>query len=242
MTEQLGDGIEEQPRNAPPAATWGHVAPFVAWLFLMHKLGDPAGWKYALRSAACLAVFVAFRPWRWYPKPDWRHLPLALLAGVAVFVVWIAPETGFAARLPRLQQAYLLWGVMPPGKVPEPLTVLPYAPQVCGWPLALVRLGGSAFVIAVIEEFFWRGFLYRWLLARDFTRADLGTFHAGMFIAVGIVFGLEHDRWLVGILAGLAYGWVAVRTRDIWAAALAHVVTNFLLGVYVLAVGAYQFW
>ena len=240
--EQSNDKIEEQPKTAPPGATWGHVVPFIAWLFLMHMLGDPAGWKYAVRSVACLALFIAFRPWRWYAKPDWRHLPLALLAGVVVFVVWIAPEMDFMARFPRLQYAYLKWGIMPPWDVPKPLTDLPYAPETCGWALALMRLAGSAFVISVIEEFFWRGFLYRWMLARDFTRQDLGTFHLGMLIAVSFVFASAHDRWAVGFIAGMVYGWLAIRTRDIWAASIAHAVTNLLLGIYVLAVGAYQFW
>ncbi len=31
-------------------------------------------------------------------------------------------------------------------------------------------------------------------------------------------------------------------TRDIWAAILAHCVTNFLLGLYVLLTSSYQFW
>ena len=48
--------------------------------------------------------------------------------------------------------------------------------------------------------------------------------------------------FLVGILAGLAYGLLLIRTRDIWAAVTAHVVTNLLLGFYVLVMGAYGFW
>jgi CAAX prenyl protease-like protein len=63
-----------------------------------------------------------------------------------------------------------------------------------------------------------------------------------MFLAVALAFGFEHDRWLAGFLAGVIYGLVVIRTRDIWAACAAHVVTNFLLGVYVLARGAYGFW
>ena len=59
---------------------------------------------------------------------------------------------------------------------------------------------------------------------------------------MGLLFGFEHQRWLVGILAGLAYLWLMLRTRDIWAAIVAHVITNFLLGLYVLAAGAYAFW
>ena len=108
--------------------------------------------------------------------------------------------------------------------------------------MALVRLLGSGLVIAAVEEFFWRGFLYRFLIAPAFTRVDPGTFAAAAFLAVAAVFGLEHDRWLAGVLAGLAYGAVFVRTRDIWAAVVAHAATNLLLGLYVLSTGAYRFW
>lgn len=117
-----------------------------------------------------------------------------------------------------------------------------YAPSVCGWPLALVRLAGSAFVISVAEEFFWRGFLYRWIQNVDFLKVDPGRLAWPAFLGTAALFGAEHTEWLAGILCGLAYGALYVRSRDIWAVAIAHAVTNLLLGLYVFAVGAYQFW
>jgi len=108
--------------------------------------------------------------------------------------------------------------------------------------LTLVRLAGSAFVIAIIEEFFWRGFLYRWLLGSPFLKFNLGTMHVGMFWIVALLFGLEHTRWMVGILAGVAYGYLVIRTRDIWAGCIAHITTNLLLGIYVLITRSYHFW
>jgi CAAX prenyl protease-like protein len=220
-----------------------HVAPFVAWLFLMQMLGDPAGWKYGLRSIVCLALFLGLRPWRGYAGMNWRQAPLALLVGSGVFAVWVAPEHPMiTAQFPRLADLYLRWGVTPFGRMPEVLGACPYAPEAAGWHWALVRLAGSAAVIAVIEEFFWRGFLYRWMFAREFMKVDLGAWHAGYFLLVNLVFGFEHDRWLVGWVAGMAYGWLMWRTRNIWAAALAHGITNYLLGWYVLVTGHYQFW
>ena len=117
-----------------------------------------------------------------------------------------------------------------------------YAPSVCGWGIALLRLAGSAFVISVIEEFFWRGFLYRWIQKIDFLDIDPGKLALPAFLATAAIFGAEHTEWLAGILCGLAYGYLYVKTRDIWAACIAHVTTNLLLGVYVLVFGAYQFW
>ena len=224
------------------AAAWAHGIPFAVWLALMSVPGLPPAWNYALRTAVCLVLFAWLCPSCWYMHLQVRHLPLAFAAGVAVFAVWVLPESPWAARWPALQDLYLRWAVLPLGKIPEPLSVFPYAPEVCGWPLALARLAGSAFVIAPIEEFFWRGMAYRWLIGKEFTKVDLGSLRWPILLAVSVCFGLEHDRWLAGAVAGLAYGLVAIRTRDIWAAAVAHIVTNLLLGLYVLAVGAYSFW
>jgi uncharacterized protein len=104
------------------------------------------------------------------------------------------------------------------------------------------KLAGSAAVIAVIEEFFFRGFFYRWLRAGRFWTVPLARFDAQAFWTVAGVFALEHDRWFAGLAAGVAYGFLAVRTGDVWAAAVAHGVTNLLLGLYVLASGQYGFW
>ena len=75
-----------------------HAAPFAAWVLLMAVSGEPAGWKYALRSAVVLAMFLALRPWRWYAAPRPGNLPLALACGCLVFLAWVAPETPWFGR------------------------------------------------------------------------------------------------------------------------------------------------
>jgi hypothetical protein len=226
-------------------AAWAHALPFILWIFLMKMLGDPSGWNYAVRTAVCLAGFLVLRPWRGYAPPRLVYAFPALAVGFAVFVLWVLPESGWTARhAPVAHEFYRRWlvGLWPPGRLPEPPTSLPYAPEVAGWSFALIRLAGSAFVIATIEEFFWRGFIYRWLQDRDWLRLDPGRFDARAFVLTALVFGLEHEQWFAGILAGAAYGWLYIRTRDIWAAVAAHGITNYLLGWYVLATGAYHFW
>lgn len=224
-------------------ADWpAHVIPFVAWLAMMLLPGSPSGWTYAVRAALGLVLFLALRPWRGYAPLRVFNLPLAAGIGVLVFVLWVIPETGWFSRWPALQQAYLKYAVLPWGKMPEPVVPPPYAPEVCGWAFSIVRLLGSAFVISFIEEFFWRGFVYRWVVKKDFREVDLGRFYRNAFLITAVLFGLEHDRWLAGLVAGLLYGALVVRTRDIWAAGIAHAITNFLLGLYVLAKGAHGFW
>ena len=232
--------VRSQARD--PGATWAHVVPFVAWLALQFLLGEPAAWKYAVRAGTSLALLAWLKPWTWYPALNPRHLLAALAAGAVVFGLWVVPEAEWTQRYPALRAFYDTWLVMPLGKFPEYSGGEVYAPSACGWALTLTRLLGSALVIAVAEEFFWRGFFYRWLVDRDFTRVDPGLFHLGIFLAVSLVFGLEHNRWFAGLLAGCVYAGLYIRTRDIWAAAVAHVTTNLLLGLYVLACGAYRFW
>jgi uncharacterized protein len=219
-----------------------HAAPFIAWLFLQQMLGDPEGWKYAVRSVASLGLFLYYKPWQWYPRLNPRNLGWAALAGVAVFLLWIAPETDFATRFEGLHRAYLTFGTMPFWKIEAPQMEMPYHPDQCGWVFTIVRLLGSAFVIAFIEEFFFRGFVYRWMIRDRFWEVDHGHFDRTMFLGVAIIFGLEHREWIAGILCGLIYGWMYIRTRDIWAVGIAHALTNFLLGVYVIWAEKYAFW
>jgi CAAX prenyl protease-like protein len=242
------DAEPDNDATAPPSlrqATRAHVVPFAAWmllLLLLPLLDVPSAWGYAIRTAVCLLLLACLRPWRWYEGLRPGHVLLAAVVGVAVCAVWVLPESPWLGGRGAVQSFYLRYLVLPFGKLPEPPLFPPFAPENCGWLLTVTRLVGSAFVIAAIEEFFWRGFLYRWLLRQDFPSVGLDTFDARAFLLTAVLFGFEHNRWLAGIIAGLAYGWLAVRTHDLWAAALAHVVTNLVLGIYVLATGQYGFW
>jgi CAAX prenyl protease-like protein len=223
-------------------AAMQHVIPFVGWIVILSLLTPVSGVNYAIRAVMGLGLFIWLRPWRYYQSIRLKHLPLALGVGVLVFVVWILPETETATRWPGVVHAYRVLGLLPPWRLTEPLAATEYAPEVCGWTLAIVRLLGSAIVIACIEEFFWRGFLYRLFAGRNFLKVDLGVMKPAAFCGVALLFGLEHTRWLAGIVAGIAYGYLMIRTRDIWATCFAHGITNFLLGLYVLMTGSYEFW
>ncbi|MDZ4198714.1 MAG: CAAX prenyl protease-related protein, partial [Kiritimatiellia bacterium] len=225
---------------------WSHVAPLAAWFALMAGLGEPpAAWKYAVRVALGLLLLVAARPWRGYPAARIRNLPLAFGIGMLVFVIWVFPESPWLAeRAPGLYRFYVryLVGLIPFGQMPEPLTAFPYAPEICGWPMALVRLAGSAVVISIIEEFFYRGFLYRWMLGNKFLEVDPGRRDWTTLLIISLVFASSHNQWFAALLCGWLYGWLYIKTRDIWAPCFAHIVTNFVLGLYVLTTGAYHFW
>ena len=190
------------------------VAPYALWMALMLALPSTA-WAYAVRTAA-VAALLCVALWRlraveWLrARFCWRDAAAGVAVGLAVFVVWILPEQ-FDWPLYR---SLCIVGEGGTAAVAESDPAL----------LAM-RLAGSAFVIAVAEELFFR----KWLV--DF---------AGFWWMVAL-FAVEHDRWLVGAIAGIAYGLLA-RRRGLGAAVVAHVATNLVLGAWVLRSGQWQFW
>ena len=184
-----------------------------------------------------------------------RGLAVAVVAGLAVAVLWVFPESPWLfERAPGLVEFYNRWLIMAPGEFPDyfnpglfPLLPerhpsLSYAPEVCGWALTIAKLLGSAFVISAAEEWFFRGFLYRWLRKGDFLTVEPARYDAQAFWTVVVLFGLEHDRWFAGMAAGAVYGWLVLKTGRVGPAIVAHAITNLALGIYVVLSRQYGFW
>ena len=230
-----------------------YAAPFVTWILFQTVLPATAG-AYAVRTVATALVGV----WCWHLAAGGsrsrapatgeppvvpvvgrarraRRLLLGLLVGVVVTVLWIAPECATFYR------TWFCWpiGSLPPAPVSP--TSSPYDPAVCGWALTIAKLIGSAFVIAPVEEVFFRSVLYRWLQKRDFLSIPLSRFNLSAFLWMVFLFTLEHDRPLAAAMAGAAYGFAAIRF-GLASAVVAHVTTNLLLALYVIHHNAWAFW
>ena len=209
-----------------------YAAPFVTWIALQMLLPTTAV-GYAIRTGATavvgLACLLALKAPCRFP---WRVVLAGLIGGLAVCVLWIAPE---------YSTWYRTWLELPIGEPPPAPGPSPYEPSVCGWPLTLVKLVGSAFVIAPVEEVFFRSFLYRRLQSADFRAVPLSRFDLSSFLWMIFLFTLEHDRPVVAALAGAAYGLLAIRF-GLGSAIVAHVVTNLALGLHVIYWGEWWFW
>ncbi len=105
-----------------------------------------------------------------------------------------------------------------------------------------IRLFGASVVVPIMEELFWRGFIIRWIINADFRRVNIGRFTWTSFITTSVLFGLEHNRWCVGILAGVLYNLLLYRTKSLYACIIAHGITNLGLGVYVITAHQWAFW
>ena len=152
---------------------------------------------------------------------DWG---LALLTGALVFVLWI-----------NLDQSWLTFGE-PKGFNPA------QADGSLDWALIAVRIFGAAAVVPVMEELFWRSFLMRWIDRHDFLRQAPVAVTLRALLITSVLFGVEHSLWFAGIVAGLAYGWLYVRSGSLWPSMIAHALTNLMLGIWVVMTGNWQFW
>ena len=221
-----------------------YAAPFATWIALQTALPATA-WAYAVRTVLT-ALAGVWCLWRGRSRscataaghlgeavPSPLRLFIGLLVGVLVTVLWIAPDCS---------TFYRTWFCWPIGSLPTASPApSPYEPAVCGWTLTIAKLIGSAFVIAPVEEVFFRSFLYRWLQKRDFLSVPLSRFNLSAFLWMVFLFTLEHDRPLAAAVAGALYGFAAIRW-GLPSAIVAHVTTNLLLAIYVIHQGAWAFW
>lgn len=201
---------------------------FVAIAPWIETLLPDSRWLYLIKVAAVAGALGLLAPQFNELRISWstatRDWLLALAVGVMIFILWI-----------NLDQSWASIG-----------TATGYDPRNAtgeiDYSLAAMRLAGACLVVPVMEELFWRSFIMRWIEQVEFrSLAPSAVAWRGLLIS-SVLFGIEHNLWLAGILAGLAYGFLYMRSGNLWNPIIAHAVTNFLLGIWVIYSGNWQFW
>src|SRR4051794_13406430 len=150
-------------------ATVAYVAPFLAFVGLMalERITPlPPQWLYPLRFLI-VATVIATISWPYLslrPKA-----PLASIAiGLLVFVVWVAPDLLFGYRHHWLFENSVT-GVASSSFSPHLKKNVVFM---------AIRFAGSALLVPILEELFWRGWMMRWLVDTHFLKVPLGTYTA----------------------------------------------------------------
>jgi CAAX prenyl protease-like protein len=110
------------------------------------------------------------------------------------------------------------------------------------WALASIRIFGASIVVPLMEELFWRSYFMRWITNHNFLELDPGKVGIWAFSITAVMFASEHNLFVAGVLAGIAYNWLYIRSRNLWVPIMAHSVTNGLLGLWVIYTHNWQFW
>ena len=213
--------------------TWlPYVLPFIVFLLLT----EPARFFPSLTPFLYIAktCIVGSLLWFWRheyaadfsPGLSFTEVLTAVFCGLLVLVIWILPE----GYLFQLEQKSVF----------DPYGLGQSQGAFIG--LIAMRLIGATLVVPVMEELFWRSFVMRYLIEPNFRSVPMGAFTWFSFLGVAILFGLEHNRMVVGIVAGLLYGLLLIRQKKLKGVILAHGVTNLGLGIYVVLTGNWMFW
>jgi uncharacterized protein len=218
-----------RPLAGPTAA---YIIPFVIYVAMIALPVSPEI-LFPVRSVIVLAaILLLSRPY-FSLKPS--QVLASILVGLVVFLLWIGPDVLFGP-------AYRRFWLFDNSILGHPGSSLPPAAQRNPWFLA-VRVFSSVALVPILEELFWRGWLMRWLIHREFLKIPLGAYQAGAFWIVALLFASEHGPyWEVGLAAGIVYNFWMVRTKNLADCILAHAVTNATLGAYVLLAGQWQYW
>jgi CAAX prenyl protease-like protein len=189
-------------------------------------LSSPEYWIYPAQTLLCGAVLFWFR--QDYDFGRVRQPAFVLGIGVFAFVLWISPQVilGFPPRTT--------------GFNPELFAANPSA----YWLTVSFRFLRLVVVVPLVEEIFWRGFLLRYLINERFYNVPFGAFSWLSFGVVSVAFGFAHSApdWVVAIITGAIYNFVAYRTKSLISCVIVHAVTNLLLGLWIMSTQQWGFW
>lgn len=217
-----------------PGLRWDH--PYAPWW-----RQQPEQWVYPLQTVACLGLVTFW--WRHYSfRPlGARAWAWGVAAGAVGIALWILPSWWHN----QSGQTIKWLGVTDrsePGFNPDI-----FAPQSAAWWAAvLARFVRMTVTVALVEEIFWRGFLWRYFAAgeKPWDSVPVGVKNLR---AIGLTSGLmmlahHPSDWVVCLAWSLLASLVAVRTRSLGACVITHAVSNLLLGLYIMATKQWGLW
>lgn len=214
----------------PGTATAGNGAlpyllPFLALMgssMVVTGLSGGFALFYPLGVVVTGAVLWAYR--RDYLPLRWPMAGEPFLIGIAVFAAWLALESGDPAAGDAVQQGLR--------ELPTGLAAL--------W--IFFRVVGCVVTVPIAEELAFRGYLIRKLVAADFENVPPGRFTWLSFLGSSLLFGLLHQSWLAGMVAGAGFALALYRRGRVGDAIVAHMTANGLVAAAVLLAGRWALW
>ena len=206
-------------------ATPAYLMPLLAILaagMLAHAMSAGFDFLYPLRIVAAAGALWIYR--RSYANLDWRFTWRGVSVGLAMFGMWSA-------------FAYFL---STPMGMPDELARLSSGER-AEW--IACRAAAAIITVPIAEELAYRGFLMRRLVSAQFDQVTFSSVRWPAIAISSVLFGVTHGGlWFAGIIAGAAYGALAVKTGKMGESVAAHATTNLLVAGQVLLFGAWQLW
>jgi len=202
-----------------------YLVPFLLYLFvgsILDLFGVSEFIIYPVKTLIVLAAVIYY--WKEYTEIKFSFDWLAWVVGFGVIVIWIGLDGFYPHAV---------------GSGFDP-TVLP--PLWMYLSLA-VRIFGAVVIAAVVEELVIRSFMIRFIIdPKKWDKVKIGVYSLMSFSITVAFFGFAHNRWLVGIIAGVIFNlWLYYR-KDIFSCIQAHASANLFLALYVVSTQNWFFW
>ena len=221
----------------------------------------PEHWVYPLQTLVSLGLIAFF--WKCYTFRPMKGIGFGAVIGVIGIMVWIVPtwlhdlwqvenwtQPEWAESLPFVNDDRPLWallGLSPRTEGGFDPTIPFFANNpIAYWTTVVMRFIRMTIAVAFLEELFWRGFLWRYLVNMDkpFWKTEFGIKRWKPIAITIALFVLVHapEDYLGCIIYGILISWVAIRTKSLAACVVCHGVSNFILGVYIMHTEKWGLW
>jgi exosortase E/protease (VPEID-CTERM system) len=230
-----GQNANERSRgqHGESPAIRAYLVPFLAILaasFVSKAASGNFEWFYPLRFVVAAIALKYF--WPELKKLDWRVGWVAPLAGMAVFLAWIAPSWWAHQRV-----------ASPIG--PALAALSPTA----RWAWIAFRVAAALVTVPIAEELAFRGYLARRFVNLEFDQISFASLTMLPVALSSAAFGMMHMQslgdWrhlMLGALAGFVYAGLLRWKGRMGDAVAAHATSNLLLTAWVLGTGDWAQW
>ncbi len=207
------------------------VDPEARFLFGLLPLGkDSYPYTYTFNIAVTTLLVLLFG-WGYFRAPL-RISWLSFVVGVVGVVLWVALAYLYERYFGSITERT---GFNPFEKLKDDPTWM--------WTFLGIRFFGLVIIVPLIEEFFVRGWLMRWVDDPDWDEVPLGQATPKAWIAPTVYGLVAHlTEPLAAVVWFSLVSWLYKKTGSIWDCVVAHAVTNLLLGLYIVKFGAWHLW
>lgn len=197
--------------------------------------GDRTWYPAIYALTVIVTTIVVLIVGRGYFKAPFNFSWLSVAVGAVGIVVWIVPWW--------LDVHYLGWFAKLDARAAfNPFEEMKDHPDWMRQFLA-IRFFGLVLLVPLIEEFFLRGFLMRYIDDPDWDQIPLATLGKWTLLGIMIYAGMSHPSELPSALAWFGLmTWLYIHTKSIWNCVIAHAITNLLLALYVIYTGTWALW
>ncbi len=189
---------------------------FMASALLASTFSQTPTVLYPLRVLVTATGLYLF--WPYLKTLNWRLDFLAVATGLLIGVGWIvtASDTGDVPFGSLTGIALIIW--------------------------VITRIIGTAILVPIIEEFMFRSYILGRIAGFDHN-GDGPVVWWRVVLAVGVssgLFALLHGRWVEALLAGVIFGLLYIRSRNVVDSILSHAVANSVIALFALVTGAWH--